>query len=704
MARNPISGQAQAASGLAGGNPAGALKPDALPFSAPAGLPAPAFPQGDDPDIPKLKQAAAARKQGLYPVARETLADVLKRRPNWPAAHREMVMLHFAAEEFAEAEKILVPETKRTPKDRWVWMSLGLARSRTGDKKGEIESLLKATEIAPESAPARRLFELQRDTQDYAGALETVSMLRRLEDSDVLAVAHAQLLARLGRRNEALVACEQLMERKPLPNGAVDQWTALFLAERNDPEAVIKAFQKRIDAGRTEPAFYHGLSRGLHRAERNAESIKALKHALAEEPKQLQWWYDLAVIERQMGAIEDSQVSLENAIALDPLNPTALRVFGVEHKHAYGDEPTKRINLALANYDRFKPEKKVELHFAVAKAAEDVGELACAFAHYENAGRLQGQLTPYRHASAQGLLKLTRMNVTRATYAKVSELGAASDKSVFVLGMPRSGTSLAEQIIASHPEAHGAGELKLLHRVLDGVSVNGKVINTGEDQGQGTMPTYIPGVDLSCKGLSLRERGERYVQAIEALAKAAGLPNAKRVVDKMPGNYYWTGVIPFIMPHAHIIHTRRHPVDTCLSIYRIFFPDGMPWSYDQTNLGKVYRAYHEHMQFWEKTLPEGILLSLRYEDVVADLEGQARRVIAHIGLEWDEACLKFYETERPVKTASLSQVRQPIYNTSVGRWRKYEAHLKPLLAELGPLVQEYEAELMSVPAAPAVAA
>jgi hypothetical protein len=121
----------------------------------------------------------------------------------------------------------------------------------------------------------------------------------------------------------------------------------------------------------------------------------------------------------------------------------------------------------------------------------------------------------------------------------------------------------------------------------------------------------------------------------------------------------------------------------------------MSWGYDLTNLGKVYRGYHEHMQHWEKTLPEGILLSLRYEDVVADVEREARRIIAHIGLEWNEACLKFYETERSVKTASLSQVRQPIYNTAIGRWKKYEPYLKPLLNELGPLVREYEEELAS---------
>jgi tetratricopeptide (TPR) repeat protein len=650
-----------------------------------------AAPGANDPDFAKLQQAANARKQGLIPLARETLAEVIKRRPGWPPVRRELIMLHIAAEEFAEAEALLLPETRRTAKDRWVWMTLGLARSRIGNSKGEIECLGKALEIEFDTLPARRMFELQRDTQDFAGALDTVALLRRKEDSEVLAVAHAQLLARLNRRNEALIACEQLMDRVPAPGAAVEQWVALYLAERNDPLPVIEMFEKKIAAGRTEPVFYHGLSRGLHRADRNTEAIAALHTALKGEPNQLQWWYDLSVLQRQMGDVPASQQSLEHAITLDPMNATALRVFGVEHKHVYDELPTRRLNVALASVDRFKPEKKVELHFAVAKAREDVGELEAAFGHYETAGRLQAQLTPYRHAASEGLLKLLRLNTSRATYERAKDLGSPSHKPVFVLGMPRSGTTLAEQIIASHPEAHGAGELKLLHRVLDGVVINGKPIQTGDQQGN--IPTYIPGVDLTCTGLSLRERGDRYVQALDALARAAGIPAAKRVVDKMPGNYYWSGTIPFILPQARLVHTRRHPVDTCVSIYRIFFPDGMPWSYNQIDLGKVYRSYHEHMKHWETTLPEGFMISVVYERVVADVEREARRIIAHIGLEWNDACLKFYETERPVKTASLSQVRQPIYNSSVGRWKKYEAYLKPLLNELGPLVREYEDEL-----------
>jgi hypothetical protein len=205
------------------------------------------------------------------------------------------------------------------------------------------------------------------------------------------------------------------------------------------------------------------------------------------------------------------------------------------------------------------------------------------------------------------------------------------------------------------------------------------------------IPTFIPGIDLSdTRQLKFNERGDLYVKAIELLAKLGGKPDAKRIIDKMPGNYFWTGVIPYILPNAKIIHTQRHPLDNCLSLYRIFFPDGMPWSYDLRNLGKVYRAYFEHMQYWEKNLPKGMMLTVNYEVMIVHFEDQAKKIIQHIDLDWNENCLRFYENERNVKTASLTQVRKPIYSTSVGRWKKYEDHLKPLILELGPLVKHYD--------------
>ena len=481
------------------------------------------------------------------------------------------------------------------------------------------------------------------------------------------------------------------MDRQPPVPTAAEQWGAILLGERNQPEVVIADINKRLKAGRDEAVFHALLSRANNRMDKSKDSVAALKKALKINPKNRQWWYDLAVQQRQMGAIEESQVSFREAIELDPLDGTTLRVYGSEHKYKQDDPVFKRINQALASLDMLPKPKQVELHYAAAKAYEDIGELDTAFSHYRNGGRKQTELSPYKHAGSSGLLKTLRMGMRPAVYEGIKDAGDPNPKPVFVLGMPRSGTTLAEQIIASHPQAFGAGELKLLHRVLDGISVNGNRIQTSSDPG--VIPTYIPGVDLNCTKLGFRERGERYVQAITTLAKSGGKPDALRVVDKMPGNYFWTGLVPFVLPGAKIIHTRRHPMDTCLSNYRIFFPDGMPWSYDLRNLGKCYRIYHEHMQHWESNMPPDTLLSIRYEETVADLESMARRVLDHIGLDWDPNCLKFYETERPVKTASLGQVRQPIYTSSVGRWRKYEQYLKPLLDEIGPLVESYEEEL-----------
>jgi len=163
-------------------------------------------------------------------------------------------------------------------------------------------------------------------------------------------------------------------------------------------------------------------------------------------------------------------------------------------------------------------------------------------------------------------------------------------------------------------------------------------------------------------------------------------------VDKMPGNFNFVGLIHLILPKAKIIHSQRDPVETCLSCYRIHFAEGQQWSYNLRELGRYYRRYWHLMLHWREVLP-GVMYEIKYEDNVEDVEGSARALIAHLGLPWTDNCLRFYETERPVKTASASQVRKPIYNTSINRWRKYERYLEPLLEELGDIPAQYNAML-----------
>ena len=230
--------------------------------------------------------------------------------------------------------------------------------------------------------------------------------------------------------------------------------------------------------------------------------------------------------------------------------------------------------------------------------------------------------------------------------------------------MPRSGSTLVEQILASHPQVHAAGELTTLNHVVQTTS-----------HGAGLpFPACIGqyGAD------DVRRLGEHY------LAKLPTLPDGKvRIIDKAPGNFLYVGLIRLILPNARIVHTMRDPVDTCLSCFSHLFPD-LPFSYDLAELGRYYRGYHELMGHWRSVLSTDAMLDVAYEAVVDNIEEQARRLIEYCGLPWDDRCLRFHETSRPIATLSNVQVRRPLYRSSLGGWRRYDAYLEPLLSELDP--------------------
>jgi hypothetical protein len=242
-------------------------------------------------------------------------------------------------------------------------------------------------------------------------------------------------------------------------------------------------------------------------------------------------------------------------------------------------------------------------------------------------------------------------------------LGNPSYLPVFIVGMPRSGTSLIEQILASHPKLFGAGELADFQNAVAGL----------RNAEGGSLP--FPELMLDLPRCRLRELGERYLAAVRPLA-----PGAARITDKMPGNFRFAGLIHLALPNARIIHALRDPIDTCLSCFSIQFTGGgSEYSYDLGELGRCYRAYEELMAHWRNVLPSDVMIDVKYEDLVDDPQREARRMVAHCGLEWDERCLAFVDTARPVRTASYAQVRRPIYRSSVRRWRPEPALLKPLL-------------------------
>lgn len=226
--------------------------------------------------------------------------------------------------------------------------------------------------------------------------------------------------------------------------------------------------------------------------------------------------------------------------------------------------------------------------------------------------------------------------------------------------MPRSGTSLLEQILASHPDVFGAGERYGFRDLVLAIA--------GAEGAE--FPEAVPNMSSE----DLHALGASYVQNVQALA-----PDAKRITDKMPGNFFYAGLIHLALPNARIIHVRRDPRDIAVSCFSTLFTVGHPQTYDLAELGRYIHAYEKLMEHWRRVLPQRAMIEVRYEELIGDLESQAKSIVEYCGLEWDDACLAFYKTSRPVRTASAVQVRQPIYSNSVGRWRLYEEQLEPFL-------------------------
>jgi len=473
--------------------------------------------------------------------------------------------------------------------------------------------------------------------------------------------------------DRALPLLEKNIRRPEIYGDSIDLWLAtLDKLKRNryaqdTLEELVKQYPNTVE-------FIYGFAVLANRAGEISLARPAFLKALELSPENARILYELGVLERTAGKLERSQELIREALAIKPDNPAALRTYGSDQKYTYGDSNFQRLNYVAARFTEFAPIEQIHLHYAYAKAFDDVGELDTAFRHYQTGGEKKRKLEQWNERNAAKLIQMIPKVVTPENVEKSQQKGCQSDVPVFILGMPRSGTSLMEQILSSHPDIFGAGELKFMTGILENIQLAGMRLRMGEDD---------PVFDYDTNA-SWEERGRRYV---DKLIKLAG-GNYKRIVDKMPGNYNFVGLIHAILPNARIIHSRRDPVETCLSCYRIHFAEGHQWTYNLRELGRFYRRYWKLMQYWREQFP-GVMYEVHYEDNVADVEGQARKLIEYLGLDWNDNCLEFYNTDRPVKTASATQVRRPIYTTSTNRWRKYEKYLGPLLEELGDIPEQY---------------
>jgi tetratricopeptide (TPR) repeat protein len=375
----------------------------------------------------------------------------------------------------------------------------------------------------------------------------------------------------------------------------------------------------------------------------------------------------LGTLKMQTGDINEAEHYFHQALTIDDENITARISIAQARKVLADDENFLKLEEEIPNLDTMNQAKAMPIHFALGKCYEDLKMDTKAFPHFMKGCTIKRSKIDY-DADAQD--QNTKRIIEFFSKEKINQLSGAGNQSttpVFILGMPRSGTTLTEQIISSHPDVYGAGELPDLLQLA----------NTPVTSSQ------IQGYPQSMQNLSkdlLTLLGKQYIER----TKNHGT-DEQHITDKMPANFFCVGLIHLMLPNAKIIHIRRSPVDTCLSEFSKLFNNGQAHSYDLTELGRYYQNYNKLMKHWHSVIPSDNFIEIQYEDLVADNERKSRELISFVGLEWDEACLNFHQNKRAVRTASITQVRKPIYQSSIAKWKRYEDYLGPLLEALGDL-------------------
>ncbi|MDE1149898.1 MAG: sulfotransferase [Azospirillaceae bacterium] len=540
--------------------------------------------------------------------------------------------------------------------------NLGNTLKRLGRLDQARQRYEQALSLAPAYAEAQSnlanlLNDLGRPDDALASARKAIDLNPRLADAYINAAA-----VELGRNrnDDALRWIDSLLSFAPLHAGALTvRATALRHLDRLD-EALAdarRAVASQPDNGEAQNV----LGEVLQALGQHDEALVAFDKAT----KSLGFAPEKAMINRgvllmERGDKDQAKAAFDQVVAQFPRSASALFNLSDLHRYQPGDPLVGRMQSLLEGPDAVQSQTdRTALNFALGKAWMDIGDGERAFAYLNQGNREKRATFVYDSAATQRWVGDIAKCFPAAAFKGAKATTQGSDLAVFVLGMPRSGTTLVEQVLGSHPQVAAAGELPFLNTLVNQV---------------GPYPAFIP--QLTDEGKATI--GQRYLDQVRTLAG-----NRRRVVDKMPSNFLFAGLINLALPDARIIHVRRDPVDTCLSCYTKLFTREQLFTYDLTELGEFYRAYEALMDHWRAVLPADRFIEVRYEDVVDDLETEARRLVDFVGLDWNPACLDFHKTQRTIKTASLNQVRQPIFRSSLGRWKPYAAQLTPLLAALG---------------------
>lgn len=655
-----------------------------------------------------LRQALALHQAGRLKEAEARCRQALAEQPGNPEALHLLGLMAHQSGRHEDAADLIRQAIVVRPRPAFSY-NLALVHLARRDATAAEHALRQTISAAPDHAEALfHLGGLMRARQDLAGAIDcyrravvakpdfvdahvNLGLLLNEVGTEAEAVSELEVADRLRRGDARILNSLGMVRSGSAPDAAIEDFRRALAADRRFTEAAmnlakllaslarhaeaIEILEATLNNGGNDIDVVLVLAGICAEANRVEDAVAYYEKAAALAPRSARPLVALGNLQREIGQFERAYECHRRARELEPENGDAL--VGIL-KHLKSRAPADEIEriAALADNPSFPAPKRRQLHFALAQYHEAAGEYDVAFHRMSEGNRLRRQELEAKHGPFDPERETARISRTIEAFdadyfRRVAGFGLASELPVFIVGMPRSGTSLCEQILSSHPLVFGAGELMDISRLARKLQAGFADRALQDDDGYATLLT----TDL------VRSSAEQHLRRLKALS-----PEAERVVDKMPMNYRRLGLVATLFPRARIVHCRRDPLDVGLSCFSRDLASMPVWITDLRAIGHVHREHERLMAHWHRVLPSPIF-EFSYEEVIADLAGSARRLIAFCGLEWHDSCLEFHRTDRRVRTASLEQVRRPIYHSSIGRWRWFAAHLGPLREAIGEAAQ-----------------
>lgn len=592
---------------------------------------------------------------------------ILKAKPNDAHTHHNLANTLYEISQFEEAIQHYQAALKINPNLVDSNIHCGIAYRAIKNYEDAIKCLHRALNLDKKNARAFHILGvIYAETEDYARSLECLQNASGLAPMDAdINISYAEILARVDLNGNASTKYMDICNKHPNLLKAFTLFGKHLISMRYYDEA-LQCYERAQQLGANGVDILDDLGRiYLGMGNVNA-ALDKFSNALAIEPKRLYSLTGLEQAYQDAGKIKEAIDVCDNIIASHSESPNGHLLKSRLLKSKVNDGLAENL-LKFLEQGNMNESSTININFALGKIFDDQNNYEQAFHHYAQANAIKNSSLDYdRKESEDDFTKLINIYNTDF-FNKYQDHGIDSELPIFIIGMPRSATTLTEQIISSHPKVLGAGEVEFwgdtissLHYTLNSKFGYPDCVND-------MLPAHA------------KEIAAMYETTLHKIVGEDARP--VHITDKMPHNFLIIGLIATLFPNAKIIHTKRDPVDTCLSIFFHRFNNHHPYSFNLGNLGFYYKQYERIMQHWHTVLP-GRIMDINYADTIADPEYWTRKLISHIGLEWDDACLAPHKLERSVKTPSHWQVRQPIYKTSVQRWKNYEQYIQPLLDAL----------------------